>query len=106
MAKCYGFRRVSATRSWCLPMVAGFAYKVTDYYSSAGERTIAWNDPDLAIPWPIAAEKCNRLRQGSRRRGLLRMRNSSPERLDRTTLKEMESLPTQVKVIIERNDSA
>ena len=36
--------------------VAGFAYKVTDYYSSAGERTIAWNDPDLAIPWPIAAE--------------------------------------------------
>ena len=34
----------------------GFAYKVTDYYCAAGERTIAWNDPDLAIPWPVDAE--------------------------------------------------
>jgi dTDP-4-dehydrorhamnose 3,5-epimerase len=36
--------------------VAGFAYKATDYYSAAGERTIAWNDPELAIPWPAAPE--------------------------------------------------
>jgi len=34
---------------------AGFAYKVTDYYSPAGERTILWNDPELEIKWPIAA---------------------------------------------------
>jgi dTDP-4-dehydrorhamnose 3,5-epimerase len=32
---------------------AGFAYKVTDYYSPAGERTILWNDPEIAIQWPI-----------------------------------------------------
>lgn len=35
--------------------VAGFAYKVTDYYLPAGERTILWNDPELGIEWPIAA---------------------------------------------------
>lgn len=33
---------------------AGFAYKVTDYYAPAGERTILWNDPELKIKWPIA----------------------------------------------------
>ena len=39
-----------------LTEVVGFAYKVTDYYSHQGERTILWNDPELAIPWPVAAE--------------------------------------------------
>ena len=39
-----------------LSEVAGFAYKVTDYYSPAAERTMVWNDPDLAIPWPVAAQ--------------------------------------------------
>lgn len=33
---------------------AGFAYKVTDYYSPSGERAIRWNDPRLDIAWPIS----------------------------------------------------
>jgi dTDP-4-dehydrorhamnose 3,5-epimerase len=33
---------------------AGFAYKVTDYYSPSGERTIRWNDSKLAIAWPVS----------------------------------------------------
>jgi dTDP-4-dehydrorhamnose 3,5-epimerase len=28
-------------------------YKCTKYYNSATERGVRWNDPDLAIAWPI-----------------------------------------------------
>jgi len=28
-------------------------YKTTDFYHPAGERSIAWNDPTLAISWPL-----------------------------------------------------
>lgn len=28
-------------------------YKVTDYWAPEHERTLAWDDPRLAIPWPI-----------------------------------------------------
>jgi len=34
--------------------VAGFAYKVTDYYAPAGDRTILWSDPEIGIEWPVA----------------------------------------------------
>lgn len=33
---------------------ADFLYKTTDYYAPAQERCIAWNDPTLAIDWPLA----------------------------------------------------
>jgi len=36
---------------------AGFAYKVTDYYNPKGERTIVWNDPELAVQWPIKPDE-------------------------------------------------
>ena len=29
-------------------------YKTTDLYHPPGERCIKWDDPELAIPWPVA----------------------------------------------------
>ena len=36
-----------------LSETAEFLYKTTDYYAPACERCIAWNDPTLAIDWPL-----------------------------------------------------
>ncbi len=33
---------------------ADFLYKTTDYWAPRHERTLLWNDPDLAIDWPLA----------------------------------------------------
>lgn len=38
-----------------LSETAEFAYKVTDYWSRADERCLLWNDPELAIDWPLRA---------------------------------------------------
>jgi dTDP-4-dehydrorhamnose 3,5-epimerase len=33
--------------------VAEFEYKCTDIYDPDGEFSVAWNDPDIGINWPI-----------------------------------------------------
>ena len=35
---------------------ADVQYKATDYYAPEHERTLLWNDPALAISWPLAGE--------------------------------------------------
>jgi dTDP-4-dehydrorhamnose 3,5-epimerase len=33
---------------------ADFLYKTTDFYAPASERCIVWNDPQIAIDWPLS----------------------------------------------------
>lgn len=33
-----------------------FLYKTTDYYAPEYERCIIWNDPDIAVEWPVQGE--------------------------------------------------
>jgi len=34
---------------------ADVLYKATDYYTPEYERTLAWNDPAVGIPWPLSS---------------------------------------------------
>ena len=36
-----------------LSETADFQYKCTDYYDPSDESGVIWNDPDVAIEWPI-----------------------------------------------------
>lgn len=42
-----------------LSETADFLYKTTDYYSTAAERCIAWDDAAIGIDWPSAGGKPN-----------------------------------------------
>ena len=44
----HGFRVISDK--------AQVLYKATDYYAPEHERTLAWNDPDLRIPWELESD--------------------------------------------------
>jgi dTDP-4-dehydrorhamnose 3,5-epimerase len=45
-----GFAHGFVARSACAEVL----YKATDYYAPAHERSIIWNDPNLAIDWQLA----------------------------------------------------
>ena len=56
-----------------------FAYKCTDVYNPAAEESVLWNDPDLAIPWPLAGEP----ELSAKDREGVRLRDVPVERLPR-----------------------
>ena len=66
----HGFCVTSAT--------ALFAYKCTAPYSAADEVGVLWNDPALAIPWPVAAPRLS-----AKDAGLPRLVEIDPARLPR-----------------------
>jgi len=41
---------------YVVSQVAEVLYKTTDYYAPQHERTLLWNDPDLAIDWQLTTE--------------------------------------------------
>ena len=50
---CCTCRRGLHTAFGVLSEVADFTYKCTDIYAPETYRGIAWDDPDLGIPWPV-----------------------------------------------------
>lgn len=36
---------------------ADFLYKTTEFYAPEAERCVIWNDPDIAIDWPLLDNK-------------------------------------------------
>lgn len=59
---------------------AVFTYKCTALYDPAAERTIAWNDPEIGIDWPV-----RRPIVSERDAAALRLRELEPEALPRAS---------------------
>ncbi|MGI9213737.1 MAG: dTDP-4-dehydrorhamnose 3,5-epimerase, partial [Methylococcaceae bacterium] len=57
----HGFCVVSET--------ALFTYKCTDFYTPEHEYSLAWNDPDLGIDWPITEPSLSGKDQAGKRLG-------------------------------------
>ena len=55
-----------------------FSYKCTEVYAPGAESTLLWNDPDLAIDWPVAGPAVS-----ERDASGVRLRDLAPERLPR-----------------------
>ncbi|TKJ33972.1 MAG: dTDP-4-dehydrorhamnose 3,5-epimerase [Planctomycetes bacterium B3_Pla] len=53
-----------------------FSYKCTDFYNSATENGIVWNDPDIGIDWPVAEPILS-----SKDAGYTRLKDLQPEKL-------------------------
>jgi dTDP-4-dehydrorhamnose 3,5-epimerase len=56
--------------------MALFSYKCTDFYNPASEFTLRWDDPDLAITWPVGDPELS-----AKDAGGLRLRDLPPEAL-------------------------
>lgn len=41
---------------YVLSAAAEFVYKCTDFYAPQHERTLQWNDPTIAVKWPLLAD--------------------------------------------------
>jgi dTDP-4-dehydrorhamnose 3,5-epimerase len=53
-----------------------FVYKCTDYYHPASEQSVAWDDPDLAIAWPLKDVQLS-----AKDAGAPRLKDMDPSRL-------------------------
>ncbi len=55
--RCSGFLQGFAHGFYVISQQADFFYKCTDFYAPEYERAIRWDDPDLAIDWPLIDDK-------------------------------------------------